>query len=162
MTRQGRAEIIGQYPTAGAGGSRVLFVMPGPEGLLLPVGRPLDAEGNIIIEGTGVAPTIHVPVTEETLFSEDDVLMDVATAVLMGDDLPYGSGPNTEPGQPVQADMPSSDAASDAAGGSTDDATQVETSTETVTATEQVTATGRVTVTLGTPSNNGGGNTTKP
>jgi len=166
MTRQGRAEIIGQYPTAGAGGSRVLFVMPGPEGLLLPVGRPLDAEGNIIIEGTGVAPTIHVPVTEETLFSEDDVLMDVATAVLMGDDLPYGSGPNTDPntdpGQPVQADMPSSDAASDAAGGSTDDATQVETSTETVTATEQVTATGRVTVTLGTPSNNGGGNTTKP
>ena len=80
MTRQGRADIIGQYPTGGMGGSRVLFLMPGPEGLLMPVGRPLDAEGNIIIEGTGVAPTVRVPVSEETLFSEDDVLLNTAVA----------------------------------------------------------------------------------
>jgi C-terminal processing protease CtpA/Prc len=106
MTRQGRADIIGQYPTAGAGGSRVLFLMPGPEGLLIPIGRPLDAEGNIVIEGMGVAPTIRVPLTEETLFSEDDVLLNTALALLSGEDLPYGAAPNTEPGVPIQFTAP--------------------------------------------------------
>jgi C-terminal processing protease CtpA/Prc len=106
MTRQGRADIIGQYPTAGAGGSRVLFLMPGPEGLLIPIGRPLDAEGNIVIEGTGVAPTIRVPVTEETLFSDDDVLLNTALALLSGEELPFGAEPNTEPGTPIQFTAP--------------------------------------------------------
>lgn len=136
LTRQGRAEIVGHYPTAGAGGSRVLFLMPGPEGLLLPLGRPLDAEGNIVIEGTGVAPTIHVPVSEETLFTEEDVLLQTAIAVLMGEEpLPYEAAPNTEPGQPVQADT----------------ATQTVEGNAEITSTQTVTESGRVTVTLGTP-----------
>ena len=84
MTKQNRAEIIGQYPTAGAGGSRVLFMMPGPEALLIPIGRPIDADGNIIVEGKGVAPTLRVPVTEETLFYDGDPLLDTATALLEG------------------------------------------------------------------------------
>ncbi len=163
MTRQGRADIIGQYPTAGAGGSRVLFLMPGPEGLLIPVGRPLDAEGNIIIEGTGVAPTIRVPVSEETLFSEDDVLLNTAIALLSDEDLPYGAGSNTETGKPIMFTAPvgategavpaASEAmttteAPDAEATATPEATA---ETTAVTATEELTTTDRVTVTLGTP-----------
>ena len=171
MTRQGRADIIGQYPTAGAGGSRVLFLMPGPEGLLIPVGRPLDAEGNIIIEGTGVAPTIRVPVSEETLFSEDDVLLNTAIAHLSGEDLPYGAGPNTETGQPIMFTTPvgagegTAPAAGEAmtttealtttapaeAAATPESATPATAETATVTATEELTGTDRVTVTLGTP-----------
>ncbi len=169
MTRQGRADVIGQYPTAGAGGSRVLFLMPGPEGLLLPLGRPLDAEGNIIIEGTGVAPTIRVPVSEQTLFAEDDVLLNTAIALLAGEDLPYGAAPNTEPGKPVLATMPAAAteetaaAVNEAEAAAAEDEMAVEvaapppaagdemTATAEISASETATATERMTVTLGTP-----------
>ena len=172
MTRQGRADIIGQYPTAGAGGSRVLFLMPGPEGLLIPVGRPLDAEGNIIIEGTGVAPTIRVPVSEETLFSEDDVLLNTAIAHLSDEDLPYGAGPNTETGKPIMFTTPvgapeGTAPAASAAVTTTETMTATETiatatpeataESTAVTATEELTTTDRVTVTLGTPDSNRAG-----
>ena len=150
MTRQGRADIIGQYPTGGMGGSRVLFLMPGPEGLLIPIGRPLDAEGNIIIEGTGVAPTIHVPVSEETLFSQDDVLLDTAVALLSGEDLPYGAGPNTESGKPIMFTVPAGATEETAA---TVNETEANAAAESapMTATEELTSTERVTVTLATP-----------
>jgi C-terminal processing protease CtpA/Prc len=149
MTRQGRSDIIGQYPTAGAGGSRVLFLMPGPEGLLIPIGRPLDAEGNIVIEGTGVAPTIHVPVSEETLFSQDDVLLDTAVALLSGEDLPYGAGPNTDSGKPIMASMPAGATEETAAVNETEADAAAESAP--MTATEELTSTERVTVTLATP-----------
>jgi hypothetical protein len=74
--------------------------MPGPTSLLIPVGRPIDADGNIIVEGKGVAPTLRVPVTEETLFYQGDALLDTAIALLQGNDLPFGAGPNTQPGGP--------------------------------------------------------------
>ncbi len=82
MTLQDRAAIVGQYPTGGLGGSQTTYVMP--EGLQLQysVGRNVDAEGNIIIEGTGVAPTVRVPVNEDTLFSEGDPVLDAAVAHL--------------------------------------------------------------------------------
>jgi C-terminal processing protease CtpA/Prc len=152
MTRQGRAEIIGHYPTAGAGGSRVLFLMPGPEALLLPRGRPLDAEGNIVIEGTGVAPTIHVPVSEETLFfSEGDVLLETANAVLMGaEQLPFGAAPNTEPGQPVPAGS-AAGAETPPAEEATPEPSEEATPEPTEEATQEASTGERITVTLGTP-----------
>lgn len=170
MTRQGRADVIGQYPTAGAGGARVMFLMPGPEQELLPLGRPLDAEGNIIVEGTGVAPTIHVPVTEETLFAEGDVLLDTAAALLLGKEpLPYGAGPNTEPGKPVEASIvsgpapaaaptvaPTEEPTEEPAAEATSEAA-TPTATEAATATEQASATERVTVTLATSQDNAAG-----
>ncbi len=91
MTREGRADVIGNYPTAGLGGSQNLFQMPDFEMLQISIGRPVDMDGNIIVEGTGVAPTVRVPVTEETLFAEGDPLLDTAIAAVIGDDLPYGA-----------------------------------------------------------------------
>lgn len=82
MTLQDRAAIVGQYATGGLGGGQTTFAMP--EGLVLQysVSRPLDAEGNIIIEDTGVAPTVKVPVNEETVFAEGDVVLEAAIAYL--------------------------------------------------------------------------------
>lgn len=85
MTLNDRAAIVGQYPTAGLGGGQTTFLMP--EGLQLQysVVRPLDSEGNVIIEGTGVVPTVKVPVNEETLFAEGDVILDYAVNHLNGE-----------------------------------------------------------------------------
>ena len=47
------------------------------------IGRAVDAQGNIHLEGTGVVPTIKVPVTAETLLKEsngEDVILDAAVA----------------------------------------------------------------------------------
>ena len=38
----------------------------------------VDANGNIHLEGTGVVPTVRVPVTEETLFAEGDPILEAA------------------------------------------------------------------------------------
>jgi C-terminal processing protease CtpA/Prc len=67
MTVNDRATIIGQYPTAGAGGGVNDFYMPEGLSVRFPVLRPLDTEGNIIIEGIGVVPDRVVPVNEDTL-----------------------------------------------------------------------------------------------
>jgi C-terminal processing protease CtpA/Prc len=82
MTLQDRAAIVGQYPTAGLGGGQTTYLMPDGLQLQYSTGRNVDADGNIIIEGTGVAPTVKVPVDEETLFSESDPVQDAAVAYL--------------------------------------------------------------------------------
>jgi hypothetical protein len=38
--------------------------------------------GNIHIEGLGVAPTVRVPVTEESVLSRDDYLLNAAIEIL--------------------------------------------------------------------------------
>ncbi len=78
MTLQDRAAVVGQYPTGGLGGSIEDFLMPDGVRVRFTVGRAVDAEGNIHIEGKGVPPTIHVPVDEDTLFSPGDPVLDAA------------------------------------------------------------------------------------
>ncbi|MEZ4609491.1 MAG: S41 family peptidase [Caldilineaceae bacterium] len=82
MTLNGRAAIVGQYPTAGLGGS--IKVVRMPEGQLFQYtnGRAVDVNGKIHIEGKGVAPTIRVPVDARTLFSDGDPVVDAAVAYL--------------------------------------------------------------------------------
>ncbi len=82
MSLKDRAAIVGQYPTAGLGGSQKAFTMPGGVVLQFSVGRTVDADGNIIIEGTGVVPTVRVPVNEETLFSQEDPVLQAAVNFL--------------------------------------------------------------------------------
>ncbi|MBI5666759.1 MAG: PDZ domain-containing protein [Chloroflexi bacterium] len=82
MTLQDRAAIVGQYPTAGLGGGQKAFTMPGGLVLQFSVGRSVDPDGNIIIEGTGVVPTVKVPVNEETLFADGDPILDAAVEYL--------------------------------------------------------------------------------
>ncbi|MBK8047356.1 MAG: peptidase S41 [Anaerolineales bacterium] len=96
LTQQGRADVIGNYPTAGLGGSIGVFRMPDLQQLQFTVGRAVDMDGNIHIEGKGVPPTVRVPVTEETLFYDGDLLLDAATAVLLDEDLPYSAAAGAE------------------------------------------------------------------
>lgn len=85
MTLQDRATIVGIYPTAGLGGSVDDVAMPADETFRFTQGRAVDPEGNIHIEGIGVVPDIRVPLTEETLFSAGDPVLDAAIAFLNGD-----------------------------------------------------------------------------
>jgi len=69
LTLQGRATIVGQYPTSGLGGSIEDFVMPEDIDVRFTIGRAIDINGNIHIEGKGVVPDIHIPLTEEVVFA---------------------------------------------------------------------------------------------
>jgi C-terminal processing protease CtpA/Prc len=82
MSLQDRAAIVGQYPTGGLGGSVADFKMPGGQFVRFTVGRAVDMNGEIHIEGKGVAPTVRVPVNEETLFSNGDPIFDAAVQYL--------------------------------------------------------------------------------
>lgn len=84
LTLEGRAEIVGNYPTAGLGGSVDDFVMPEGVTVRFTAGRSLDADGNIHIEGVGVAPTLRVPVTEQSLFSSVDEVLEAGINVVLG------------------------------------------------------------------------------
>ena len=58
-----------------------------PEGIFtqLTIGRAVDAEGNIHLEGNGVVPTVKVPVTLETLQRQangEDVILEAAEQAL--------------------------------------------------------------------------------
>ena len=78
MTLQDRAAIVGQYPTAGLGGSVKQIRLPENEQFQYTAGRAVDANGNIHIEGKGVPPTVAVPVNEETLITDTDVILNTA------------------------------------------------------------------------------------
>lgn len=84
LTLQDRATIIGHFPTAGLGGSVEDFLMPPSPGLSVrfTIGRAVNPDGNIHIEGIGVVPEITVPVTEEVLLRERDLLLETAIEVL--------------------------------------------------------------------------------
>lgn len=78
MTLQDRAAIVGQYPTAGAGGGIDRIKMPEDELFTYTKSRAVDSNGQIHIEGKGVSPTVQVPVTEETLLGDGDAVLDAA------------------------------------------------------------------------------------
>jgi C-terminal processing protease CtpA/Prc len=82
MTKQDRATIVGQYSTGGLGGSVEDFFMP--EGMVFrfTVGRAVDENDEIHIEGKGIVPTARVPVTEKTLFSDSDPVLEAAITYL--------------------------------------------------------------------------------
>jgi len=84
MTLQDRAAVVGQYTTSGLGGSVVPIFLPDGVFARITNGRSLDANGEIHIEGIGVPPTVRVPVTEETLFAEGDIILQAAVDHLEG------------------------------------------------------------------------------
>jgi len=84
MTIDDRAAVVGQYPTAGLGGSVKSILLPENEQFQYTGGRAVDVNGEIHIEGKGVPPTVAVPVNEETLLTTDDVILNTAVAWLDG------------------------------------------------------------------------------
>jgi C-terminal processing protease CtpA/Prc len=84
LTLQNRATVVGQYSTAGLGGSIADFKMPAGQFVRFTVGRAVDPNGQIHIEGKGVSPTLRVPVDETTLFSLEDPVLAAAVNFLTG------------------------------------------------------------------------------
>jgi C-terminal processing protease CtpA/Prc len=78
MTIDDRALVVGNTPTGGFTGevSDGQYELPGGLTMQFPTGRPVDpATGTTLLEGTGVIPDIHVPLTVESIVSpEDEVL----------------------------------------------------------------------------------------
>lgn len=104
MTINDRATIVGQYSSNGAGGSVEQFKMPEDLIVQITIGRSVDADGNIHLEGRGVAPDVRVPVTAETLkriADGEDVILETAEKVLSA---PPGAG--VTPAAPPQIASP--------------------------------------------------------
>lgn len=78
LTIDDRAAIVGHYPTGGLGGAVDDMLMPDDLSIRYTVVRGLDANKEIHIEAQGVAPTVVVPVTLESLTSEGDHLLEAA------------------------------------------------------------------------------------
>lgn len=74
--------IIGQYPSGGYGGGVDYVFLPDDVVMQYTVGRAVGADNEIHIETTGVEPELVVPVTEENLFTDADVVLDAAIAFL--------------------------------------------------------------------------------
>lgn len=89
LTIDDRAAIVGHYPTGGLGGSVDEMLMPDELNVRYTVARGLNADQEIHIEAQGVAPTVVVPVTLESLTSEGDHLLEAAekhlTDVILGE-----------------------------------------------------------------------------
>lgn len=75
------ALVVGQYPTAGVEGAVFPWLLPGERYFQAPLGL-FRRDGDIFIEGTGVPPTVDVPVTRESLLSPDDVVLGAAEDAL--------------------------------------------------------------------------------
>jgi C-terminal processing protease CtpA/Prc len=91
FAQQDRVTFIGQYATYGISGGWFPTFMPEGLSFALPTSRPIDLAGEIIIEGVGIAPEVDIPITEETLQYEGDLILDSARAYIVGDPLPYQS-----------------------------------------------------------------------
>jgi C-terminal processing protease CtpA/Prc len=90
---QGR--VFGQYTTRSIYGevARGQYLLPGGYSMQIPTGMDLDMEGNIVIEGIGVEPDVHVPISAETMKAQyvdgEDVVLDFAIEAL---NQPLGAG----------------------------------------------------------------------
>lgn len=90
MTINDRATIVGQYPTAGLGGSVDEVAMPEDEMFRFTQGRAVGPDGQIHIEGIGVVPDIDVPVDEAAVLGDDDVILQAAIRFLLGEPVDAG------------------------------------------------------------------------
>jgi C-terminal processing protease CtpA/Prc len=76
--------VVGQSPSAGVlsdvtGGQ---FLLPEGFSLQIPMGRFVQPEGGILIEGQGLPLTVRVPVDETTVLSTEDVVLNAAEALV--------------------------------------------------------------------------------
>jgi C-terminal processing protease CtpA/Prc len=84
MTLRDRATVIGHYPTAGAFGAVERGQVELPDGLVMqfPTTKVVTPDGEVIIEGVGVAPDIVVPVTEKSALGLEDAVLNAAIEAL--------------------------------------------------------------------------------
>jgi C-terminal processing protease CtpA/Prc len=72
--------VMGQFPSAGveAETARGDFVLPEGIEMTIPTGRFTLPDGSIFLEGQGVQPTLRLPVNEESVLSDTDVVLEEA------------------------------------------------------------------------------------
>ena len=101
LTIEDRAGIVGHYPSGGLGGGVTDFFMPENMRIRYSIVRSVDTNYEIHIEGQGVAPTVEVPVTFESVLGDEDVLLSAAEEyltteilgeIINGGELVIGSG----------------------------------------------------------------------
>ncbi len=85
MSLRPQTIIVGQYPTAGAYGevARGQYKLPEDIKIQFPTGRSESLDGSLLIEGTGVAPTLLVPVLKQAVLKGDDVILNAAILALL-------------------------------------------------------------------------------
>lgn len=79
--------VVGQYPTGGifAEVSRGQIKLPAGLEMQIPTGRTRLPDGSIFLEGVGVVPNVRVPVTAETVLTDEDVVLDYGIRVILGE-----------------------------------------------------------------------------
>jgi C-terminal processing protease CtpA/Prc len=85
LTSTGRAIAVGTAGTAGAFGDVGFgqYTMPGGWSMQFPTGRPIDANGNVVIEGVGIQPDIVVPKTLDSVLGVGDPVLEAAVQALL-------------------------------------------------------------------------------
>lgn len=80
------AAVVGQYPSSGIEAEVSKGQVKMPEGISLqfPTGRIVNPDGSLFLEGVGVQPTIKVPLTAQTVLSEQDVILQAAIDHILG------------------------------------------------------------------------------
>lgn len=78
--------IMGEFPTAGVEAETARGNFDLPEGISfgVPTGRFVLEDGSILLEGVGVVPTINLPVTFESVMSEEDIVLQRAIQEILG------------------------------------------------------------------------------
>jgi len=84
FTQLPNVTVIGQSTSAGTYSNVAFgqFLLPEGFKLQIPTGRFVRADGGLLIEGQGIPLTIRVPVDESTVFTTDDVVLQIAEAQL--------------------------------------------------------------------------------
>lgn len=80
------AVVVGQYPTGGieAEVSKGQVKMPEDISMQFPTGRIVNLDGSLFLEGVGVQPTIKVAVNAANVLSSEDVILQTAQDVIIG------------------------------------------------------------------------------
>jgi C-terminal processing protease CtpA/Prc len=93
------AIIVGMYPTAGVEAEVARGQYQLPEGISFqsPTGRFVNPDGSLFLEGTGVQPTVRVPINAQTVLASDDVDLRYAEDAVLG----ASQGALALPGGPV-------------------------------------------------------------
>jgi C-terminal processing protease CtpA/Prc len=85
MQHDGRAIIVGHYPSAGAFGEvgQGQYKLPDDLDMQFPTGRFETMDGELAIEGVGVVPDIRVPVTAESALGRVDAVLQAAVEAVL-------------------------------------------------------------------------------
>ncbi|MDR3577769.1 MAG: S41 family peptidase [Anaerolineaceae bacterium] len=78
--------VVGQTSTSGteADVARGQFSMPAGITMQFPTGRIVLPDGSLFLEGTGVPPTVKVPIDVQSLTSGQDVVLQKAESIILG------------------------------------------------------------------------------